>query len=154
MPTLQKLWKFLAFTDEEVAKFAVALIMGVGALAFSAYENYGKPTEIEESLTYETQVERLEQIQNSVKDLSNFVSQQTKQLDLARDTLQELEQEKKKLEPLVMADRKVAEAILQLQAEKERSAVWFDRAIGFMLGIAGSLIASIIYTGLRNRLSQ
>nr|WP_143023916.1 hypothetical protein [Pseudomonas benzenivorans] len=153
MPVINKVWKFLAFTDKEKVKFAFAIIMSIVAASMSFYEKREKDLEREQNLTYEKQVERLAGIQNSVKDLAEFVSQQQKQLEASRDTLQNLENERKKLEPVVQADRQVVEAILKLQAEKERSSVWLERGIGFLLGIAGSLIASIIFTVVRKRMS-
>lgn len=154
MSIASEVWKFLAFTDTEKVKFTVAIIAVVIALSTSYFEKQEKQKERENNLTYEKQVERLEQIQNSVKDLADFVSQQKQQLDISRDTLQSLEKEKEKLKPMVEADRQVVEAILQLQAEKESSNVWLERGIGFMLGIAGSLVASIIFTIMRKRVPK
>ncbi|WP_158681613.1 hypothetical protein [Microbulbifer pacificus] len=121
------------------------------AALISFYERHEKDLKREQNLTYEKQVERLASIQSSVKDLADFVSQQQKQLESSRVTLQSLENERKKLEPVVQADREVVEAILKLQAEKEVSSVWLERGIGFLLGIAGSLIASIIFAFARKR---
>jgi len=143
----------LAFTDEEKVKFAFAIIISMIAASFSFYEHYEKQNVREQNLTFEKQLERLENIQSSVKDLADFVSQQQKQLETSRNTLLNLEREKEKLEPIVQADREVVEAVLQLQAEKELSSVWFERGIGFMLGIAGSLIASIIFATIRKRMT-
>jgi predicted negative regulator of RcsB-dependent stress response len=153
MSVTRKIWKFLAFTDEEKVKFSFAIIMAIVAASMSFYEKHEKDIEREKSQTYEKQVERLSNIQDSVKDLAEFVSQQQKQLEASRDTLQNLENERKKLEPVVQADRQVVEAILKLQADQERSSVWLERGIGFLLGIAGSLIASIIFTVVRKRMS-
>ena len=151
MSIVRKVWEFLAFTQDEKVKFAFAIVMTIIAASFSYYERHEKEKAREQNLTYEKQVERLENIQSSVKDLADFVAQQQKQLEVSRDTLINLEEEKKKLEPIVQADRQVVDAILQLQAEKELSSVWVERGIGFLLGIAGSLIASIIFTVIRKR---
>lgn len=154
MSIINKVWKYLDFTDREIGKFIGAIIISLVAATMSYYENHQKKLKKEHDLTYENQVERLENIQSSVKDLAEFVSQQQKQLEESQVTLANLESERRKLEPVVQADRVVVEAILRLQAEKEMSNVWVERGIGFLLGIAGSLIASIIFTSVRTRIGR
>ena len=152
MSIINKIWKYLSFNDEEKTKFSFAIIMLIFSLSILLYENRKKEIRKEESLTYGKQIERLASIQDSVKELSDFVSQQQKNLEASRDTLQNLEYERKRLEPVVQADREFVEEILKLRAEKEIFNAWRERGIGFFLGIAGSLTASLIIAVCRKHM--
>lgn len=106
-----------------------------------------------ESPTYVEQVELLNGVQESLKNVSSFVELQLKKLQESEDVINGLRAEQEKLKPLVETDRKTIEAILDFQMEKARSDVWKERAIGFGSGILASIIASFMY-GLTRRLSR
>lgn len=125
-----------------VASFAVGLELKDLIMTTQRKEN---------NLVYERQVERLDQVQESLANLAEFVTQQQDQLKNSRATLQRLEDEKEKLAPVVEADREVVEAILRAQAERNQASVWTDRGVGFLSGIVGSLLASAIFGTFRRR---
>jgi predicted negative regulator of RcsB-dependent stress response len=143
----------ISFTIKESqiqrTKIFMVIIISAMTIGTSLYDKYRAEKEREANLVYEKQVEQLDDIQDSIANLSEFVESQKTQLETSRQTIQKLEEEQEKLKPVVDADREVIDAILQLQDDKHRSRVWIDRGIGFSLGIIGSLIASIIWSAMR-----
>jgi hypothetical protein len=57
-----------------------------------------------------------------------------------------LQEEKKRIEPLVQADRKVVEAVFQLQEQRSAAGIHRERWIGFGLVVGASVVASFVYT--------
>ena len=83
------------------------------------------------------------------------MSIETKRIDKYR--IQMFPTDKMKTPALIYASQDIKlenEALLQLQAEKQQSQAWANRLIGFFLGIAGSLIASLLLTVTRRRRSN
>ena len=137
---------FKMFGDPIWSKLTASVIVAIAAISIQVFEGHKKEKVKQENATYEKQFERLTQVQASINDLAEFVTQQQQQLRKSQETLNTLEREKEKLKPIVESDRQVVDAILQLQAEKTKQNVWVERGIGFLIGIVGSLIASVIWT--------
>ena len=128
----------------------IATLIGAGIAAFGIYSDESGRRAAEqhrrESLaTYTQQLQQLDGIQQNLKDLSDFVSQQRTRLHESEQVVSKLQEEKKRLEPLVQADRKVVEAVFQLQEQRTAGAIGRERWIGFGLGVGASLLASFIY---------
>ena len=98
-----------------------------------------------ENLTYHNQLEALNTVEMSMKNLVEFVQTEKKRLKEAEDVLAKLEQERNTLIPVVEADRKIVQAIFQLQAQMNREGVWKNRIIAFVSGVLASIIASFFY---------
>jgi len=96
--------------------------------------------------TYSQQLQQLDGVQQNLKDLSEFVSQQRTRLQESEQVVSKLQEEKERIEPLVQADRKVVEAVFQLQELRTAGAASLERWIGFALVIGASLLASFIYS--------
>ncbi|WP_368232708.1 hypothetical protein [Aeromonas sp. s3] len=94
-------------------------------------------------------METLTKVQKSINNLSTFVATQKEQLRQSEEAINSLKKEEEALKPMVNADRDVVDSILRLQAERAASSAWQERLIGFGLGIVGSLIASLIWSGFR-----
>jgi len=137
---------FRMFNDPIWSKLAASIIVSIVAISIQFFEKHEKEKVKQENATYEKQLERLTQVQASINDLAQFVTQQQQQLRKSQETLITLEREKEKLKPIVESDRQIVDAILQLQAEKSKQNVWIERGMGFLIGIVGSLIASVIWT--------
>jgi len=103
----------------------------------------------EQNLQYEKQLEVLDEVQSSIDNLKQFVTKQKSQLKEQQAVVEKLKSESEMLKPVVEADKKVVEALFLLQSEQNKTTVWIDRLIGFLLGIFGSLIASIIFSAIR-----
>jgi hypothetical protein len=90
-------------------------------------------------------LESLNNIEGSIDALREFVKNQKENLKTSQIAIKELEGEREKLKPVVEADRKVVDALFQLQAEKQKQSIWLDRAFGFFIGIASSLVATLLW---------
>lgn len=127
---------------------ASVLILGVGAFGIYMDESRRKAEEQrrrELLATYSLQLEQLDDVQQSLKDLSEFVSMQRVRLQESEQLVSKLQEEKQRIEPLVQADRKVVDAVFQLQEQRTAASVARERWIGFGLGVGASLLASFIY---------
>ena len=105
----------------------------------------------EENSKYEQQVETLNDVVKSIDTLKIFVIDQKENLKESQATLSKLKQQQDELKPVIEADQKTVDAIFAIQTEQNRKNVWWERAIGFFLGIVGSLIASLIWTYARKK---
>ena len=136
-----------------IAMIVATVIAGAFSL-YQEYEKYEHNRIREENLTVTKQVESLEQFKKSLGELIIFVDKQKSNLEEREIIIQNLESEKTRLEPLVNADKKVVEALFTAQIEMQRTSVWIDRIIGFFLGVAGSLVASLIWKSFHEKNKQ
>jgi hypothetical protein len=63
----------------------------------------------------------------------------------SEDMVTSLKNERERLEPVIVADRKAIQAVFDLQDERNRANIWRERWIGFGFGVLASVVASIIY---------
>jgi hypothetical protein len=131
---------------EWIALMASACGSVVTILAFSVDLANKQP-----EASFTKQIEQLDKVQKSLNTLSVFVSEQKKHLKQSQQTIENLKSEQEKLQPIIDADKKIVETLLSLQAEKNRSNIWGERLIGLFLGVAGSLIASLIWAFFKNK---
>lgn len=126
----------------------IMTFLGLGVIIFTGYRIQAALRRMwpDEPLpTYSQQLQRLDGVQQSLKDLSDFVSQQRVRLQESEQVVSKLQEEKQRIEPLVQADRKVVEAVFQLQEQRTAAAVARERWIGFGLGVGASFLASFMY---------
>jgi hypothetical protein len=128
---------------------AISLLAGIGVFVFGEYQKMVQKQVREKNLTYVKQLSSLDNVEDSMRELLRFVEAQREHLRNQQKIVEDLEKERSKLAPLVEADRNIIEALFQLQAERQQSKVWVDRAIGFFLGISGSLIATALWAFIR-----
>jgi hypothetical protein len=119
----------------------VALMVSFGT---ATYRGFSENRLKQQKLNFETQIETLDAVQSSLKDLTTFVTQQRQRLQESQSTLAAYKAEQEKLKPIVEADRKTADAILEFQAARTSAGVWTERAIAFFLGVASSFLASLL----------
>jgi hypothetical protein len=93
---------------------------------------------------FATQLQRLNATEKSLKDLLEFVSSQRTKLKDAEKVLETLKEEHAKLRPVVEADRKVVEAVLQAQSDQQSVSVARERWIGAGMGVATSMFATFL----------
>lgn len=101
------------------------------------------------NLEYETQITQLKDTEKNIKKLLSFIEHQKSSLRETQDTIKTLQDQQKKLKPLVESDQAVVEAIFKAQEERQRSNVWRERWIGFAFGLIASLIASFFWFLIR-----
>lgn len=149
MSLILEISRVLAESRTERLKMIVALSAGLFSVGISFYQAYENAQLKKESLTFETQMDTLTKVQTSINNLSEFVINQKEQLRQSEEAVKSLKKEQEALKPMVNADREVVDSILRLQAERATSSAWQERLIGFGLGVVGSLIASLIWSGIR-----
>jgi cell shape-determining protein MreC len=147
-------FRFLKENRYVALQLIISIVVALVAGGIQYYQYYKRERLREQNLKYEKQLEILDQVQQSIDNLKNFVNKQREQLKSQQDVLETLKSEKKKLEPIVKADRDVVESLFRIQAERNKSNIWVDRLVGFLLGIVGSLLASMIWTTVRRRRSN
>jgi uncharacterized membrane protein YdfJ with MMPL/SSD domain len=98
------------------------------------------------SLSYNQQLEALNNVQGSLNNLIQFVEAQKTKLKESEDLINSLKMEQEKLKPVVEADRKTVDALLELQEKKTEKSISKERWYGFGLGVLSSLVASLVIT--------
>ena len=104
--------------------------------------------------TFSQQLKVLDQTQASLQNLSQFVARQRSELEAGQRTVEQLQQQRKSLEPLVTADQRVVNALLRVQEERAQKAAAHERLIGFGLGVLASIVASILFAAAGMFLKQ
>jgi chromosome segregation ATPase len=133
--------------DHSIAIVAlIGAIMGFVGSIGQVYFDYQKN---QNALTYEQQIESLNDVVKSIDTLKEFVVEQKENLKESQKSLSELQAKQDQLKPVIEADQKAIDAIFALQAEQNKKNIWWERAIGFFLGVAGSLVASLIWSYMR-----
>jgi hypothetical protein len=61
-----------------------------------------------------------------------------------------LKTKQEQLKPVVEADLKTIDAMFALQTKQNKKNVWWERAIGFFIGVGASLVASLIRSYTKN----
>jgi len=89
-------------------------------------------------------LERLGTVQTSLKEVDQFISREMTRLKEAQQTVDELTATKDRLRPVVDADKETVDAVLSAYTDSSRRSVWKDRAVGFVLGVVASMVASLI----------
>jgi hypothetical protein len=95
-----------------------------------------------ENLTYTQQLNELNNVELSLKNLMDFVNLQKAKLKEAEDYLNRIRQETKNAEPALEAKREQINALFELQETRIAKRINQERFLSFMLGIIASLFAS------------
>lgn len=132
----------------------IAIVGIMTGVYFDHQQKIKQELERKENLNYHTQIEQLNDTEENINQLLNFVKQQRVNLKATQTTLDSLKTEKEKLEPLVESDRKVVKALFNAQEERNRSEISRERWIGFGLGILASILASTILMVIRSFVSK
>jgi len=124
----------------------ISTIAMLGVLAAGIYHlDQRNAKKLENNNTYQAQLRQLNETENNIKQLLHFVSTQKESLRETEETLTNLKSEHDKLQPVVALERSTVEAILLAQEERSSTNVWRERVYGIVIGVIGSLIASILW---------
>lgn len=154
-----RLWKqvYHRFPRATAITSILALLIGIGGISLIIRNEAQKTAEAErkraENFSYNQQLEALNNVQGSLNNLIQFVELQKGKLKESEDLVNNLKTEQEKLKPVVEADRKTVDAILEFQAQKTQTNVSRERWIGFGLGVLSSILASLI-VGLISQLRK
>jgi predicted PurR-regulated permease PerM len=99
--------------------------------------------------SYNGQMDELNKVEGSLKNLLSFVNQQKESLSESQTAIHRLKKEEQQLRPVVEADRKLVEAVLASRAQADSRAAWKERAMGFAIGLLSSFLASLIFEYVR-----
>lgn len=128
----------------------IVLIASSGALVTGIYFADNANREKQERnrlkiLDYQTQIQQLNDTENNIRHLLDFIETQKNTLRETEDTISLLKKEQEKLKPIVESDKAIVEAIFRAQEERTNSSIWRERWIGFGVGVFASLIASLLW---------
>jgi len=128
--------------------FTITLIVG-GVTATEYLKESDFKKRAPESIAL--QLDELDKFDEGLKNLTAFVQLQKEQLTEQQKVISELEKKRSELEPIVESQTEVVEAIFRVQEQREQTGKWFDIGLGFVLGIIGSLISSVIFKLIEKR---
>lgn len=130
-----------------------ASIISIVSISFSLFYLQNK-TKLPNQTDIQTQLARLDNVQKSLSDLNKFLSEQRSRLKDTETTIQNLENERATLKPIVEADRKTVEAFAILFEERQLKSVWKERIYSFSFGIISSLLAAIIIRLINSKIKS
>lgn len=121
----------------------VVIMIAVQVVVYWYVQELGKPKDLKPGV--QVQIESLDEIEASLTSLKGFIESQRTKLQESEVRINELTQQRAKLQPLVEADKRIVEALFLVQEERNKKAVWLDRLIGALFGIFSSLVATVLY---------
>ena len=122
----------------------VFIVVSVAGFLISEADHERKEKERMKGFVYAEQIRSLEQTENNMKKLIEFIEIQKEQLRSNEDAVQQLKQERELFSKLVDADRDVINSVFLAQEDRNRSSQMQERWYGILIGVIGSIIASII----------
>ena len=128
---------------------SLVLVGSVVGFAFLAFTLETKKIEAARPPSVEEQLAELDEVARSVRQLGRFVESQKETIRSEQESLELLQDERESLEPIVQSEREVVEALFAAQDRRQRGRRWFDIGIGFITGVLGSIVASIILGSVR-----
>jgi hypothetical protein len=128
----------------------VVSVAGVLTFNYTVYEKAKKnEKERAENLSYNKQLDALNAVQASLNNLMQFVDLEKAKLKESEDLINSLKSEQEKLRPVVEANRQTVDAILEVQSQRQKQGIWWERAFGFLLGVISSIVASAVVAVVR-----
>ncbi|MEK6407056.1 MAG: hypothetical protein AABN34_08850 [Acidobacteriota bacterium] len=115
-----------------------------GSAAIVIYVFQDEP-ERGDSSEYSVVIAQIGGIEKQLSELSTFLERERKRVAETETTLSKLEEEKTKLEPIVLSQRETVEAILTAHSSRIARNAWKERLVGFILGTMASIAAAYIY---------
>jgi len=126
------------------------VLLAIFAIWFTGvYVLQDQPPE-EAAEEYTAVIGRIEGIEKQLSELSSFLKRERQKVQDSEVIISKLQDEKAKLEPIVLTQRETVEAILSAHTRRISATAWKERIVGFGLGVLASLIASIAYEYLKH----
>ena len=141
-----RLWIHSYLKSPMITLFISLLLTGAASFGFYQLSIYLESTSKTEqiSVDFSGQLEQLDTTEESLKTLLKFVQSQKEITSLNEQRIQQLENEKARLEPLVKADKETVAALFGEQEVRASENASQERWLGFGLGIIASIIASFV----------
>lgn len=134
-------------SSEELDRWLPRLVLGVlmsATYLLMSYVMRDNKSRDTEASRYETAILRLESISSEFEALGKFLKEERRNIVITEDAVRNLRAELSNLEPVVAANREVIEKVLSAYANRTARQAWTERALGFLIGVASSVLASII----------
>lgn len=138
-------YKKMPFITVTITITTVALFVSFGM--YLDYRDKVKQKELRNQyIDYDKQISQLDETEGNLKNLIGFIQEQKISLRDTQIQIDELKIEQNELAPVVEANRETIEAIFQAQEKRSRKSVWKERGIGFLMGLATSFIATVMWS--------
>ena len=128
----------------QLASASVVLFSLVGVYLFQSRPDRAKTSD----RGYAEALEMVESIRGQMSRLDHVLERQHGLAQEADRALQQLEEQRKALEPIVQTQRETVESILAAHGRSTSRNAWKERLYGFLSGIAASVIASYAFLNL------
>jgi len=110
---------------------------------FAYFFKSNKATSLEDE--YSLMIQSIESTSETLSKLKEFINQEKDRITHNQEKLMKLLEEKESLTPVLNAQRKEVDAILNGWKRINQTSVWKERVIGFTFGILSSTAAAILY---------
>ena len=114
-------------------------------LMFTVYVFPDKKVESSEIDDFAQVITQVASMSKQLSNLSSFLEHQQRRITDTQATLNDLQNAKTMLEPIVLAQKVTVEAILLAHAARTAKYTWKERLIGFILGVLASMLATMVY---------
>jgi hypothetical protein len=135
-----------AFLKAPVTTGLVSGLLGIGAAIgiklYSVQQGREREAQRSASADYATQLTKLNDTEQKLRELLSFVTNQREALRQTEDALATLKSQRDSLAPLVESQKAVVDSLFAAQEQRNRQTAKSERWIGFWLGIASSIVAS------------
>lgn len=108
---------------------------------------------LKEDVTFTEKIKELDAVTKSLNNLMTYIETQKKEITEYQKTIQDLENRKSELEPVVEANKKIVEALFAEQERRNETYIWFERIISFLMGVIGSIFAGLLIDFVKKRKS-
>ena len=108
-----------------------------------------RPSKTDIPETYAEQINQLNTLEHGIENLQEFIASQRESLVQQNNTLEELKAESDRLQPIVAADKETVKAVLAAHSRSQSGAIWRERIIAFIIGVASSMAAAFLFTKFR-----
>jgi hypothetical protein len=146
--TLFKAW-LRAYEKRPKRTVIVSIVFGVlmiaGAISIATEIRKNEEEQRRKNQDYTQQLNRLNEVEGSLKNLTEFVETQKKSLKETEDAINNLKKEEETLRPVVESDRRAIETLFELQAQRNQESIWRERIVSFVLGVIASIMASFVW---------
>lgn len=142
-----KFWIHAFIKEPKTTIFISILIVLFSFFGIYTYEKKRKinfEKNLQENQTFTSQLNNLTDTEKNLKQLLSFVNSQKTQMLVYEKTINTLKSEKESLEPLLMADKKVIDALFKKQEERALANAEKERWWGVLYGVIASIIATFI----------
>ncbi|MDR0872036.1 MAG: hypothetical protein LBN27_01030 [Prevotellaceae bacterium] len=127
-------WKYTTIISLIATVFSIVLIF----IRYSEEKLNSENSDIKE------QMQKVKLMSDNLKEMIDFLDIQKKRITEEQLLLENIQQQRKEIEPLLKTEKQIVREILNAQTKYERKNIWLDRAIAFFLGIASSMIATLL----------